>query len=88
MFKDPIAPKPEKPIKTPWNFEAPCYDQRNRIAAGDDYGVGHRCPVGHLGNPKPSAATLPFGRPDTMQTDDIPRSPLEMYGTRAESKRR
>ena len=74
-FHDPIQasdrvtkPKQGK-VKTPWNFEAPSYDDRNRICAGSDFGVGHRNPVGHSGNPKASSPTLPKGRVATMSTD-------------------
>ena len=69
-FHDPIQPKAkESKVKTPWNFEAPSYDDRNRISAGSDFGVGHRNPIGHLGNPKAEAATLPKGRVNTMSID-------------------
>ena len=69
-FHDPIQAKPKASSKkTPWNFEAPSYDDRNRICAGTDYGLGHRTPVGHLGNAKAEAATLPKGRVKTMSID-------------------
>lgn len=69
-FHDPIQAKPkESKVKTPWNFEAPSYDDRNRICAGTDYGVGHRTPVGRMGNAKESAATLPKGRVNTLSVD-------------------
>lgn len=66
-FHDPIRAKPKsKPGQTPWNFEAPQYDARNYVCAGTHYGVGHKSPVGHEGNAKPTAATLPMGRVYTM----------------------
>jgi hypothetical protein len=81
MFKDPIAPKiKESKSKSPWNFKAPCYDDRNLISCGDNYGVGHKQPVGRMGNPKERADTLPFGRPSTMKDDNINESSLGMYG--------
>lgn len=81
MFKDPIAPKgKESKAKSPWNFQAPCYDERNMISAGDNYGVGYRNPVGHKGNPKERVDTLPYGRAKTMQDDNMPEAELEIYG--------
>lgn len=81
MFKDPIAPrvKPEKK-KNPWDFTAPCYDDRNMVSAGDTYGVGFNQPVGHKGNPKERVDVLPFGRPETMRVDNIPIEKLDIYG--------
>lgn len=49
MFENPIAPKKaKKKIKSPWNFEAPNYDQRSgpSVAAGDYYGTGFKNPMG------------------------------------------
>lgn len=71
-FKDPIAVKKGTTVKNPWDFTAPCYDQRtsNFVNAGTHYGVGHRQPVGHSGDPKQKAACLPSGRVNTMQVDD------------------
>lgn len=65
-FKDPISPK-EKPkqVKSPWNYEAPCYDDRMKISAGDDYGVGFRSPVGSVGDAKKSDM-IPKGRVNTL----------------------
>ncbi len=78
-FKDPIKIKnqrpKDKPIdgkKSPWDFTCPQYDQRssNFVNAGTHYGVGHRQPVGHEGNPSVRAPTLPFGRTNTMKVDE------------------
>lgn len=81
MFKDPIAPiVKEQKKKNPWDFTAPCYDERNMISAGDSYGMGFTQPVGHKGNPKERADTLPFGRVKTMRDDNIPIDKLDMYG--------
>lgn len=83
MFKNPIAPRvKETKKKNPWNFEAPCYDERCMISAGDNYGTGFNQPVGHQGNPKQKVEVLPSGRPSTMKTDDIPQDNLDMYGQR------
>ena len=48
-FKDPIAPKQKKREgQKEWSFKAPSYDNRTScsVSAGDDYGVGHKTPVG------------------------------------------
>lgn len=66
-FKDSIEPKnPKKSIKSPWNFEAPCYDERSScyVSAGTNYGVGKTQPVGHEGNPRSEG--VPKGRVNTM----------------------
>jgi len=58
---------------TPWDFRCPQYDQRssNFVNAGTHYGVGHRQPVGHEGNPKSEVAALPRTRRNTLQDDDL-----------------
>ncbi len=74
-FKDLIKPnKPAKKIKSPFNFDAPPYDQRSGcyVNAGSHYGEGFRAPVGTEGNPKADAATLPKGRVKTMVTNYLP----------------
>ena len=79
-FHDPIASKvPEKQKKTPWDFSQPEYDERSScyVNAGSHYGVGHRQPVGNVGNPKSRIAALPFGRVNTMEVDDVPRKNLK-----------
>lgn len=67
-FSDPIAIKgqnpKDKPIdgkNSPWDFTCPQYDQRSSdyVKAGTYYGVGHNQPIGHAGNAKPTAETLP-----------------------------
>lgn len=80
-FEDPIKIKGQKPknkpegyeSKSPWNFECPQYDERSScfVNAGTHYGVGHRQPVGHEGNPKQSVPVLPQGRVKTMKVDDV-----------------
>jgi hypothetical protein len=78
-FADPIRIKNQNPedkpkdgIKSPWDFSCPQYDQRssNFVNAGTHYGVGHRQPVGHEGNPKRVVDVLPQTRHSTMQDDD------------------
>jgi hypothetical protein len=81
MFKNPIEPRvKEQKKKSPWDFTAPCYDERNMISAGDNHGVGFNNPIGHKGNPKERVDTLPFGHKKTMRDDNIPESRLDMYG--------
>lgn len=79
-FKDPIAVKNQNPQdkpkdgkNSPWDFRCPQYDQRSScfVNAGTHYGVGHRQPVGHVGNPKTKVSILPFGRVDTMEVDEV-----------------
>lgn len=81
-FKDPIAIKEGKKLVSPWNFDCPLYDERTScyVNAGSHYGVGHRQPVGHAGNPKTRVDTLPYGRVSTMKDDEIPlrNLPLEI----------
>lgn len=78
-FNDPIAdnkrnPK-DKPVdgkNSPWDFRCPDYDQRSSsfVNAGTHHGVGHKQPVGHEGNPKSSAPTIPMGKVNTMRADE------------------
>ena len=83
-FKDPIAVKEGKKMKSPWNFDCPPYDERTScyVNAGTHYGVGHRQPVGHAGIPKDKAATMPTDRRSvkTMKDDEVPHKnlPLEI----------
>lgn len=81
-FSDPIAIKEGKKIKSPFNFDCPPYDERSScyINAGSHYGVGHKQPVGHKENPKPSAKTLPQDRRSikTMKDDEVPHKNLRL----------
>ena len=82
-FSDPIEPKGNsKKMKSPWNFDQPHYDERSScyVNAGSHYGVGHRQPVGHKGNPKGTAPTLPEHRVKSMKVDEVPHRnlPIEM----------
>jgi hypothetical protein len=49
-FKDPIEVKTKKDGVYPWGFNAPSYDNRTScsIPAGNDYGIGHRTPMGSM----------------------------------------
>lgn len=79
-FADPIKIKnqnkdcqPEDGVKSPWDFRCPQYDQRssNFINAGTHYGIAHRQPVGHKGDPKQVVDVLPQSRHNTLQDDDL-----------------
>lgn len=79
-FADPARIKEQNPndkpvdsVKTPWDFICPQYDQRssNFVNAGTHYGVGHRQPIGHEGNPTMNADVLPTTRKNTLQNDDL-----------------
>lgn len=80
-FNDPIKVKKQDPKDHPndgqksmgWDFTCPQYDQRSScfVNAGTHYGVGHRQPVGHDKAPKQRVATMPFGRPKTMEVDEV-----------------
>ena len=79
-FSDPIKIKnqnkecqPEDGMKSPWDFRCPQYDQRssNFLNAGTHYGVGHKQPIGHEGNPKMHVDVLPQMRHNTLQDDDL-----------------
>ncbi|CAB4164559.1 hypothetical protein UFOVP816_46 [uncultured Caudovirales phage] len=78
-FSDPIKIKNQRPKdkpkdgkNSPWDFTCPQYDQRTGpwVQAGTNYGVGHRQPVGHEGNPKTKVSVLPMGRVNTMKVDE------------------
>ncbi len=78
-FKDPLAIKNQRPKdkpkdgkNSPWDFTCPQYDLRssNFVNAGTHYGVGHRQPVGHDGNPKQNVDVLPQSRVNTMRVDE------------------
>jgi hypothetical protein len=78
-FKDPTAIKKQEPKdkpvdgkRSPWDYRCPQYDERSScfINAGTHYGVGHRQPVGHEGNPKDVVDVLPRGKVNTMRIDE------------------
>jgi len=54
---------PGKMIRNPFDFSAPSYDDRNKINAGNTFGVGYRQPVGHMGeNAAQTVESLPQER--------------------------
>lgn len=71
-FKDPIAVKEGKKIKSPWNYDQPPYDERSScyVNAGTNYGVGHNQPVGKF---KAGRYAVPTGRVKTLETDVVHR---------------
>lgn len=54
-------------MKTPWNFDAPPYDERTScfVSAGTDHGVGKVQPIGSLNYAKDSNV-VPKGKMKTM----------------------
>lgn len=73
-FNDPIAVKDEtKKIKSPFNFDCPQYDERSScyVNAGSHYGVGHKQPVGHHGDPTTTASTLPQHQKAGMKVAEV-----------------
>lgn len=79
-FSDPAKIKkqdpknhPEEGKNSPWDFTCPQYDERSScyVNAGTYYGVSHRQPVGHKGDAKQRVDVLPFGRPSTMEVDEV-----------------
>jgi hypothetical protein len=78
-FSDPTSIKKQEPVdkpkdgnRSPWDFTCPQYDQRTScfVNAGTHYGVGHKQPVGHGGDPEMRVPTMPFGRIATMEVDE------------------
>ena len=78
-FNDPIKVKEGKSMKSPWDFTCPDYDERSScyVNAGSHYGVSHKQPVGHEGNPKNMSPVLPKGRVNTMEVDEVPNKNLK-----------
>ncbi len=75
-FKDPINPKVDpKTVKQPYGQVNPQYDERSSIYvdAGSTYGVGHKQPIGHKGDPKMRVDTMPFGKVNTMNVKNPPK---------------
>jgi hypothetical protein len=79
-FNDPAAIKKQKPEdkpkdgkNSPWDFTCPQYDERTScfVNAGTHYGKAIKQPVGHQDNPKDRVDVLPFGRPNTLKTDEV-----------------
>jgi hypothetical protein len=73
-FKEPNPVPKDKKMKSPWNFDAPPYDERTScfVNAGTHYGKGINQPVGHHGNPKSVVDALPRGKVNTMKVDEVP----------------
>lgn len=75
-FKEPNPVPKDKKKKSPWNFDAPQYDERTScyVNAGTHYGVGINQPVGHKGDPKTNVEALPVNRygVKTMKIDEVP----------------
>jgi hypothetical protein len=71
-FKDRTAIHNEKPMKSPWDFTCPDYDQRSScfVNAGSHYGVGHRQPVGTKKHSGKNA--VPTGKTMGMTVDEVP----------------
>lgn len=70
MFKNPIAPRDQKPKdkpvdgkNSPWDYTCPQYDQRSSVfvKTGTDYGTGFNVPVGNKEAPRKTGETLPSG---------------------------
>lgn len=50
VLKNPIAVKTKVDGKWPWTYNAPTKDQAHSgyLSAGNNYGVGHRTPIGKM----------------------------------------
>jgi len=61
VLKDPIAVKQRLNGELPWTFNAPTkdYSHSGCISAGNDYGVGHRQPVGKDKASGPESGPIP-----------------------------
>ena len=79
-FNDPIAKNgSQKKMKSPWNFDCPEYDERTScfVNAGSHYGVGHRQPVGHHGNPK-EFVYITYTYHKAMKDDEVPHKNIRL----------
>ncbi len=81
-FKNPISIKKQNPKDNPkdakntwWDCQQPQYDQRSScfVNTGTHYGVGHKQPVGRLGDPKTEVPTLPMNKDsvNSMEIDEV-----------------
>lgn len=61
-----------------WNFDCPSYNNRDKQAAGSNYGVGFTQPVGSFGDAKRTVPALPMGRVNTMRVDNRPYASNEV----------
>ncbi len=75
-FKDTIPDLSPTPMKSPWDFTCPEYDQRTScfVNAGSHHGVGYRQPVGTLKHNMKGA--VPVGKGMGMTVDEIPMKNL------------
>lgn len=70
-FPNKMEKEKSKEIKSPWNFDQPCYDERSSgfINAGWNHGVGFKQPVGSKGNPKMDVPCLPKKHAQAMSIE-------------------
>jgi hypothetical protein len=61
VLKDPIAVKSKTNGAYPFEWKAPSYDNRTScsVSAGDDYGLGHKTPVGSFNAQGMSEGPIP-----------------------------
>lgn len=61
VLKDPIAVKEKINGTWPWSFKAPTKDNAHSgsLSAGNDYGIGHRQPVGKEMASGPESGPIP-----------------------------
>ena len=79
-FHDPIAPRyKEKSINNPWPFTAPTYDDRGKVEAGTNCGVGFKNPIGHKGAPKQTVPTLPRCNVPTLKVGNRNFDNIDVY---------
>lgn len=76
LNENPIKEQTAKRAKSPWNFDAPHYDERSScyVNAGSHHGVGHRQPVGttkHTGK-----YAVPVGKHMGLTDDQVPAKNL------------
>lgn len=63
VFKDKLAPPKEAGRVNPKSYvKNPAFDKRTgkTLSCGDDYGVGHRTPVGSSSASPPNKGPIPF----------------------------
>lgn len=82
VLKDPIAVKKVVNGTYPWSFVAPSKDAATSgcLSAGNDYGVGHRTPVGKFKASPMASGPIPQ-EAKAFSPDEI------FYGKNAEDKR-
>lgn len=82
VLKDPIAVKKKVNGEWPWSFVAPSKDHATSgcLSAGNDYGVGHRTPVGKFKASNIESGPIPQ-KAHCFSPDEI------FYGKNAEDKK-